>query len=86
MGTGDLCRVSPTTVLHGRAKQSSGTGPCWDSRRVLWVPGPRGQYSGKIRFIEKPRVQDYGGRHVAKRSSNYNSRVDYPKSKFRYGT
>ena len=24
----------------------------------LWVPGPWGQCSGKIRFIEKPAVQD----------------------------
>ena len=43
---------------------------------VLWAPGPRGQYSGKIRFIEKPGVQDEGGRHVAKRSSD--PRVAYP--------
>ena len=34
-----------------------GTGLFGDYRRVLWVPGPRGQYSGKIRFIEKPGVQ-----------------------------
>ena len=50
-------------------RQCSGTGPCGYCRRVPWVPGPRGQYSGKIRFIEKPGVQDEGGRHVAKRSS-----------------
>ena len=31
-----------------------------DCRRVLWVPGPRGQYSGKIRFIKKLSVQDEG--------------------------
>ena len=34
--------------------------PCCDCKRFLWVPGPRGQYSGKIRFIEKPGVQDEG--------------------------
>ena len=28
-----------------------------------------GQYSGKIRFIEKPGVEDEGSRHVVKRSS-----------------
>ena len=38
--------------------QNSGTGPCGDCRGVLWLPGPRGQYSEKIRFIEKPGVQD----------------------------
>ena len=37
---------------------------------------PRGQYSGKIRFIEKPGGQNEGGRHVAKRSSD--PRVAYP--------
>ena len=46
---GDLAAIP-----HGRAKQSSGTGLCGDCRMVLWVPGPRDQYSGKIRFIEKP--------------------------------
>ena len=78
MGTGDLCLVPPPAVHPGRAKQCSGTGPCGYCRRVLWVPDPRGQYSGKIRFIEKPGVQDvyvWGGgggrgRHVAKRSSD----------------
>ena len=45
-------------------------------RSVLWVPGPAGQYSGKIRFIEKPGVEDEGGRHVVKRSSD--PRVAHP--------
>ena len=44
--------------------------PCWDCRRVLWVPGPWGQYSGKIRFVKKHGVQDDVSRHVAKRSSD----------------
>ena len=70
MGTGDLCRVPPAAVHPGRARQCSGTGPCMYCRRVLWVPGPRGQYSGNIRFIENPGIQDEGGRHVAKRSSD----------------
>ena len=51
----------------------------WDCRRVLWVPGPRGQYSGKIRFIEKRGVQDEGGRQVAKHSSDL--RQAYPEVK-----
>ena len=38
--------------------------------------GPRGQYSRKIRFIEKPGVQSEGCRHLAKRSSD--PRVAYP--------
>ena len=63
-------------VRHGRAGQSSGTGPCGYCRKVLWVPGPVGQYSGKIRFIEKPGVEDEWGRHVVKRSSD--PRVDHP--------
>ena len=57
---------APSKVHPGRARQCSGTGPCGYCRRVLWLPGPRGQYSGKIRFIEKPGVQD----DVAKRSSD----------------
>ena len=76
MGTGDLCRVPPAAVHPGRARQCSGTGPYGYCRRVLWVPGPRDQYSGKIRFNEKPGVQDKGGRHVTKRSSD--PRVAYP--------
>ena len=71
MGTGDLCRVPPAAVHPGRARQCSGTGPCGYCRRVRWGP-----YSGKIRFIEKPGVQDEGVRHVAKRSSD--PRVAYP--------
>ena len=79
IGTVDLCRVSQAAVRHGTARQMSGTGPCGDCRRVLWLPGPRGEYSGTIRFIEKPGVQDEGGRDVAKRSSE--SRVAFPEVK-----
>ena len=60
MGTGDLCPVSPAAVCHGRARQSSGPGPCGDCRRFLWLPNPQGQYSGKIRFIEKPGYKTMG--------------------------
>ena len=48
-----LCRVPQAAVRHGRARQSSWTGPCGDCRRVPWIPGPRGQYSGINSFIEK---------------------------------
>ena len=58
MGTGDLCRMPLAAVRHGRARQSSGSGACGDCRRVLWIPGPQGQYSGKVRFIKKPGIQD----------------------------
>ena len=61
-----VAKHSSDTPPQGRARQSSGTGPCGECIRGMWVPGPRGQYSGKIRFIEKPGVQDDGGRHVAK--------------------
>ena len=79
MGTGDLCQMPPPAVRLGRARQSSETGPCGDCRRVLWLPGPRCQYFGEIRFIEKPRIQDEGDRHVTKRSSDH--RVTYPEVK-----
>ena len=42
--------------------------------------GPRGQYSGKIRFIEKPGVQDEAGCHVTKSRSD--PRVVYPEVNF----
>ena len=79
MGTGDLCRVPQAEVRHGRARQISETAPCRDCIRVLWVPGPRGQYPGKIRFIEQPGVHYEWGRHVANRSSD--TRVAYPEVK-----
>ena len=60
VGQGDVCRVPLAAVRHGRARQTSESGPCGDCRRGLWVPGPRGQYSGKIRFIEKRGVQVEG--------------------------
>ena len=69
MGPGDVCRVPLVAVRHGRARQTSETGPCGDCRRVLWVPGARCQYSGEIRLMQKHGVQDEGCRHVAKHSS-----------------
>ena len=75
MSTGDLCRVPPAAVYPGRARQCSGTGPCRYCRRVLWVPGPRGQYSGKNSFYGETR-DTRRGRHVAKRSSD--PRAAYP--------
>ena len=79
MGLGDVCRVPLAAVRHRRARQTSESGPVGYCRRVLWVPGPRGQYSGKIRFIEKHGVQDEGGRHVAKYISD--PRQAYPEVK-----
>ena len=70
VGRCDICRVTLAAVRHGRARQTSGTRPYGDCRRVLLVLGTRGQYSGKILFIEKSRVQDEGGRHMANRSSD----------------
>ena len=84
MGTWDLCQVPPAAVHPERARQCSGTGPCGCCRRVLWVPSPRSQYAGKIRFIEKPGIQDEWGRHVAKRSSD--PRVAYPEVNVQVGT
>ena len=63
-------------ILPSHRAPTWGTGPGGYCRRVLWIPGPRVQYSGKIIFIEKPGVQDEGSRHVAKCSSD--PRVAYP--------
>ena len=53
-------RIPQAAVRNGRARQSSGTGPFGDCRKILLVLGQRGQCSGKIRFIEKPGLQDSG--------------------------
>ena len=56
-------RPVPGAPSSGTPRESQAKfreGPCGDCRRVLWVPGPRDQYSGKIRFIEKSGVQDEG--------------------------
>ena len=53
-------------------------GPCRDCRRVLVYLARRPVF-GEIRFIETPGVQDYGGRRVAKRSSD--PRVAYSEVK-----
>ena len=69
---GNICFIEPQGLIghkrpvlgvigsgtQGRARQSSGVRPCGDCRMVLWEPVPRGQYSGKIRFIHKAGVQD----------------------------
>ena len=64
------CAMCPKQRYATGEPGKAGTGQCGDCIRVLWVPDPWGQYSGKIRFIEKPGVQDEGGRHVAKCSSD----------------
>ena len=71
----------PAAVRPGRARQSSGTGPCEDCRKVLWVADTRSQYFGNIRFkfIEKPGVQGKGGCHMAKRS--FGPLIAYPEVK-----
>ena len=79
MGPGNVCRVLLAGVHHGRARQTSESGPCGDCRRVLWVPGPWGRYSGNVRFIEKRWVQVEGVGHVAKYSSD--PRQAYPEVK-----
>ena len=57
---------NPAAVRHGRARQTSG------------LPGPRGQYSGKIRLSRNLRYKTRG-RYMVKRSSD--PRVAYPEIK-----
>ena len=80
LGAGTLA-----AVRHGRARQTSGTEPCEDYRRVMWVLGPRSQYSGKIRLPRNLRYQTRG-RHMVKRSSDPRRDSLPTKSNFRYGT
>ena len=79
MGTGDLCRMPLAAVHHGSARKSSGTGPCRNCQRALWLPAPRCQYFGENLFYLKLGIQDEGDRHVTKRSSD--PRVGYPEVK-----
>ena len=79
MGPGDVCWVPKEAVRYGKARQTSESGECWVCRRVLWVAGLWGQCSGKIRFIEKHKVQDERSCHVAKNSSD--RRKAYPEVK-----
>ena len=79
MDRGEVCWVPLAAVRHGKAGKISEWESCWVCRKDLWVPGPRVQYSGKIRFIEKHWVQDEGGRQVAKCSSD--TRKAYPEVK-----
>ena len=60
MGTEGMCRMPPAAARHGRARHSSGTGPCGDCRRVLCFPGPCGQYSGKIHLSRNPEYKTMG--------------------------
>ena len=81
MGTGDLSRVPLAAVRHGSVRQTSGTVPYGDCRRVLWVPGPRIRIRGNFVLSRnlgyKTRVG--GGRHVANRCSD--PRLAYPEVK-----
>ena len=61
-----ICVVVPLAeVHHGRARQTSGTRPCGNCKRVLWVPGSWGQYLEKIRLIERHGLPYGGGGGVA---------------------
>ena len=62
--------IPRAAVHHGRARQSSGAGPCGYCRGVLWVPGPAGQYPGKFVLSRNPGYKTRVGRHVVKRSSD----------------
>ena len=56
-------RSVPGAPSIGTSRESQANfkdGAVWGCRKVQWVPGPRGQYSGKIRFVEKSGLQDEG--------------------------
>ena len=58
--------------VQGRDRVGIVEGSCGNRARQV-------RYSGKIRFIEKPGVQDDGGRHVVKGSSD--PRIAHPEVK-----
>ena len=69
----------PAAVCHGRARQSSGTGPYGCCRRGPVVTGPAGSVFGENSFYRETWGTSQGGRHVAKRS--FDPRVAYPEVK-----
>ena len=79
MGTGDMCRVPPSAVCHGRARQNSGMG------RVGIVEGSCGYRACGVSIL---------GKFVLSTKPGYKTRwvvillnvVLTPESKLRYGT
>ena len=55
MGPGDARRVPLAAVRHGRARQTSESGPCGDCRRVVLsvVTGPAGSVFGENSFYRE---------------------------------
>ena len=75
---------APSSGMPRQSQAKFWNGAVWDCRRVLWLPGPRDQHSGTIRFIEKSGVQVEG---VAMwLNVVLNPVYPTPKSKFTYGT
>ena len=75
----------PVAASSGSPRESQANfrdGTVWGLQNGPVGTGPAGPYSGKIRFIEKPGLQDEGGgggRHVANRCSD--PRLAYPEVK-----
>ena len=69
MGTGNLSRV-PLAAVHPGSQAMFRDGTVWVLKKGPVGTGPAWSVFVKIRFIEKPGVQDEGGRHVAKHSSD----------------
>ena len=53
--------LPPAAVPYRGARQSLGTGPCRDCRKVLWVPGPRGSVFGENLDYRQSRGTRLGG-------------------------
>ena len=70
---------APISSMPREGQAKFRDGPCGDCRRILWVPGPWGQYSGK--FVLSTKL-GYKTNCVA----IWLNVVLTPESKFRYGT
>ena len=70
VGKWDLCRVPQAAVRHGRARQSSGMGPCVEGSCKYRACGSVFGENSFYRETRGTRLGVGGGRHVSKRSSD----------------
>ena len=80
MAPGDVCRVPLAAVRHGRAGQTSESGPCGVVEGSCGYRARGVSIRGNFVLSRNMGYKTWGGRHVAKRSSD--PRQAYPDVKF----